>query len=255
MIEKICSHCGTTLLVGLQYCPGCLRAIDGRVGKEFADPASELVSEPTDDGAVGADSFFLDLETIWANLVFPLKSCYCRLLGLPEPYSPPAIPVVYRGGDKARFAFKEPSANATLSLSAGYTRVVCPKCLCAQQAPLDLSPSDVITCRACMHPFPGSFAAEFRKGADLECFRCGVTTFCVSGLRVTTCPNCRFSTQRVTAKTRIKPRVLATVAALVFLAFFANSIINKTTTHFLVGLCVAIVSSAVGFVTLVALGF
>jgi len=254
MFEKICSNCGTTLLVGLQYCPGCLRAIDRGYEGTVESFESNTPTDAADDGSVGSDSFFLDMERIWDNLIFPLKCFYCRLVHQREPLNPAPVPSAYRPKN-TRYGPRDAKAHPTLVLTPGYTRVVCPKCLSAQRASLDLSPSEVVTCRSCMHPFPGSFAAEFRKGADLECFRCGVTTFCVSGLKVTTCPNCRFGSQNVVAKTKIKAKFLAAVAVSVFLGFFAHAIITQTTTHFIVGTCVAIVGSFLGFVTLVALGF
>jgi hypothetical protein len=233
-------------LVGLQYCPGCLRAIDGGRGKDHDAFTPEIGQE---DG-VGLDSFYLDIEAKWANIVYPLKSAFCWLFRLPEPKSPPPVPVVYRAQPSGPFR-----PMPSLALTAGYTRVVCPKCLGSQQAPLEIPPSEMIKCHACSHQFPGSCAAEFRKGADLQCVRCGVITFCISGLKITTCPNCRYSTERVTAKTRLKPKILATVAASIFVGFLANAVMTQTTTQFIVGTCLAIVGTLVGFVTMVALGF
>lgn len=254
MFEKICSHCGTTLLVGLHYCPGCLRAIDRHESDSVELAVLGIEPEAADDATFGADSFFLDLDRTWANLIFPIKAAYHRLRGWPEPSAPADVPKSYRVND-TRSPFGKPDSRPTLTLSAGYIRVICPKCLSALHAPLGFSPMEEVTCGVCSHEFPASFAAEFRTGADLECHRCGVTTFCVTGDQVTTCPNCRFSTEKVTAKTKIKLSVLASVAATVFLGLFTRAVMTQTTTHFIVGTCVAVIGSIIGFVTLVALGF
>jgi hypothetical protein len=50
-------------------------------------------------------------------------------------------------------------------------------------------------------------------------------------------------------------KVLAAVLAAVFLGFLGHAVMTQTTTHFIVGTCVVIVGGAIGFVTMVALGF
>ena len=234
---------------GLQYCPGCLRAIEGRRDKEI----QASTPEPAPTKKIGVDSLFVDLEASWDNMIYSMKSNICFLLGRPEPPRPPTVPATY-GRDSARFAFGNSNLPATMALSEAYTRVVCPKCQNVQRTSPELSPFDVVTCRSCRHQFPGAFAAEFRKGADMECFHCGVTTFCVSGLKDPTCPNCKFKAQKVRAKTRLKPGVLLGFAVSILLFFFVHSIVTRTTTQFVVGFCVACIGSLIGFVTLVALG-
>ena len=256
LIEKICSHCGATLLLGLRYCPGCLREIETRRVENLVISPADLDAETDAAPArrIGSDSMLPDLEVSLARAFYPLRSTLCLWFGRPLPEAPPAI-AASAPQDSAVFSAPEPHKLATMALSGSYTRVVCPKCLNAQRASIEVSPADVLTCRVCNHEFPGSFAAEFRKGADLECARCGVATFCVSGLAVTTCPNCKFSTQRVTARTRIKPKVLASIVALGLLGAFGHAIATQTTTQFIVAVCVICVGSAIGFVTMCALGF
>lgn len=243
-MEKLCSHCGTTLLVGLQYCPGCLRVIDSRRSSDLA-PLQPQRIDPA------AEARISDFDIAWDHFFFPVKVAYHWIFRLPPPYEPPPIRTGFSGiGPK-----KKSSDPNSMRLSLSYTRVVCPKCLRAYRGRADLSPADLITCEGCAHCFPGSFAAEFRKGADLECFRCGVTTFCVTGLQVTHCPNCRYDANATQVVPSMKLKVLATVASLLFIAFFFNALATRTTSQFFLGVCIACVSSVVGFVTMVALGF
>jgi len=216
MTDKLCSNCGTTLLVGLQYCPGCLCAIDGAAASRYEEISEE---------SVGADSFYVDLETVCANLLYPVKAGFCRLFRLREPKSPPVIPSNTRGY-RARFGKRErePEPASTLSFAFGYTRVVCPKCMTAHKAPMELEPSQVVMCNSCTHTFPAAFAAEYRKGLDLHCSRCGVTTFCVSGHRVKSCPNCKLISINGVRKAKIKAMVGAGVLVSVFLALLINSV-------------------------------
>ena len=247
MSDKICSHCGATVLMGLQYCPTCLRAVEN----EVADSAS--IATLSSQESVNPEPQMSDLQTSWANLVYPLKSTGYQILGRPEPPAPPAVQTQY-SADDPRFA-RKPNGAATMALSISYTRVVCPRCQNVQRASIELSPSEVVSCRACGHRFPGSFAAEFRKGADLECFQCGVTTFCVSGLTDPKCPNCRFQAQHGSGNTKVKPGVYVTLVALLFIAFLAHAVATNTTPQFFIVLCVGCVGSFVGFVTLAALGY
>ncbi|MDR3688827.1 MAG: hypothetical protein P4L46_05560 [Fimbriimonas sp.] len=246
MSERICSHCGTALLVGLRYCPGCLKEIEDR---RPAGPVSS--SQTTDAPHTTLDIWVHDLHAAWAGMLYPLKSALCQVLQRPIPEEPPAVQ-----SRSYRAAEREQRPPAHLYLTPGYTRVVCPQCLAAQRATLDLLPSAIIVCEYCKHPFPGSFAAEFRKGADLMCGRCGVTSFCVSGLRVTTCPNCKLDSRRSRSIGLLKPKVLAIFAAPAVLVAigFGISYATHSTSHFLLGLCVFGVESVVGFVTLAALG-
>src|SRR5476649_409416 len=253
MLEKICSYCGTTLLVGLHYCPGCLRAIDRGRGNEGAEGAN-LAQLADGDASPGPDSFFYDLNTIWSNLIYPIKALYHRLLGWPEPSLPSIVPTTYRT-EGPRSTLHHPNERPALSLSPGFIRVICPNCQSALRAPLGFSPSEAVVCGVCSHEFPGCFAAEFRTGADLACARCGVTTFCVTGDKVTTCPNCRYSTEKVTARTRIKLKVIVAVIGTVFLGFLTHAFLTQTTTHFIVGTCLVLVGTVIGFIVMVALGF
>ncbi len=209
MSEKVCSHCGSTLLTGLQYCPWCLQVIEAKA----QDPVDRIPA--------------------WDKL----QTSIDRLIGVPE------------GTDAT------PIANPTLALSPPYTRIVCPKCQRPQQAPITLSPSELIICHSCNHPFPGSFAAEFRKGADLECFRCGITTFCVSGLKVTACPNCKSHPTETTEYTGVKLGVLGGLVGSLFFISLVHAVLTKTTPQFLIVSCLAALCSVVGFATLATLGY
>ncbi len=249
MLDRICSHCGSTVLVGLQYCPGCLRAIEKThfLGKP-ATPADNA------DSGVGADTVGSDLSLSLAHTFYPLKSNLAILLRRPVPPEPPPIPVGYKE-DESRFGKRRQVEPSRMALSLGYTRVVCPKCQSVQRCAMDVSPSDIIKCRACHHRFPGSFASEFRKGADLECYRCGVTTFCVTGLHEPSCPNCRNREQRVRAKTRVKPGIVVAVVAAILFVVLSLTTVTHTTPQFLVWLSLTCIGSIIGFVTLAALGF
>ena len=255
MIEKICSHCGTTLLMGLQYCPGCLRVIQTRRSADMAKPAakSQEINDLTPDGKLSMDSMITDFRVTWGNLVYPIKGQLSVVFKKPYPAEPPPMPSARRA-DEQHFGYREKNATAKMRFSEAYTRVVCPKCHRTQKRPLDQTPSDLITCINCSHPFPGSFAAEFRKGADLECFQCGVTTFCVSGLQLTVCPNCQSHSHGMVPRTRLKPKVLIAVFVGLFLLFFSGSVVTNTTPQFLTWAVLTFVGSAVGFVTLAALG-
>ena len=254
MIEKICGHCGTTLLMGLEYCPGCLRLIQNRTNSASNKASrSQEINDLTPDGKLSMDSMITDFHVTWANLVYPIKAQLSVLLKRPYPAEPPPMPSARRADDQ-HFGHREKNAAAKMRFSEAYTRVVCPMCHRTQRRPLDQAPSDLITCINCSHPFPGSFAAEFRKGADLECFQCGVTTFCVSGLQLTTCPNCQSHSHGVVPRTRLKPKVLIAVFTLCFLLMFSGSIVTNTTPQFLIWAVLTFVGSAVGFVTLAALG-
>ena len=247
MAEKICNHCGTILLVGLQYCPGCMRAIDG----DAVPVVHKTEAAPEESSA--ADTFFVDLETMYERTVYPAKSLYAYVFKLPEPASPPPVPAVSRG-----FAARSnhgQNTRPTVSLGSAYTRVACPKCQRPQRGAFDLLPADMLTCQFCQHRFPGSFAAEFRKGADLECMACGVTTFCVTGSRVTVCPNCRFKSNRIAPKARLRFKIAAAIVYCAFLGFFVQAINNHTTAHFLFRTCLALVAAFFGFIIMIALGF
>ena len=106
MIEKICSHCGATLLVGLRYCPGCLRAIESR----------QLEAAPTaTEGPEVHDSFGRDLKTLWENFIFKIQSTWSYLLGRAQPKEPPKIDL-YSRGNEDRFAFRPPKVPASMSV-------------------------------------------------------------------------------------------------------------------------------------------
>lgn len=157
--------------------------------------------------------------------------------------------------DDPRFAYKMPGTFAPMSISEGYTRVVCPNCLRPQRASLDQSPSAMVMCDVCLHQFPGSFAAEFRKGADLECFQCGVTTFCVNGSNITHCPNCKTHAKKARDPEKARAILFLSVVAFLLLVGFSHAVVTHTTSQFLFWLCIASAFTFFGFITLVALGF
>lgn len=232
MVEKICSHCGTPVLVELQYCPGCLRAV-----------SQQNQDEPVAVMTVAPDAQGTRIERIqakWDDFATWLT---------PGANPPPSEK------DDPQFAYKMPSAFATMSMTAAYTRVVCPNCLRVQRAAADLPPSAMLTCDVCLHQFPGSFAAEFRKGADLECFQCGVTTFCVNGSNITHCPNCKVTVKK--ARDPEKAKIFAVLAFVGFAIFlgFSHAVATHTVPQFLLWFTVASVFTFVGFLTMVALGF
>lgn len=139
-------------------------------------------------------------------------------------------------------------------MSEGYTRVVCPKCLNAQRAPLNQPATARLICTSCFHQFPASMAAEYRKGADLNCFHCGVTTFCVNGLKVNQCPNCKIEVTRPRDPEMAKLFALAAVVISLVLIGFIHALATQTTSQFLIWLCIGSIFVFFGFVVLAALG-
>jgi len=229
MVEKICSHCGATVLVGLEYCPSCLRSVqsqDKGVGKKPATDAQETRLER--------------LQSKWQAVA--------------ALFNPNATPQPVEKDDP-RFAYNKSGGAATTSMSEGYTRVVCPKCLRAHKTPFNQSPSARVMCSACLHQFPASLAAEFRRGADLNCFHCGVTTFCVNGLKVNQCPNCHIPVKRPFDPEKSKLVAIAAVVASLLLIGFGHAVATQTTSQFLLWLCVGSVFTFFGFIAMVALGF
>lgn len=232
MGEKICRHCGATVLVGLQYCPSCLRSIRGKANRGGKGAA---VATASDVNATRIEW----LQARWEDFV--------------SFFTPGAAAAVEK--DDPRFAYNKPGTVATMAMSEGYTRVVCPSCLRPHRAPLDQSPSARVMCNVCMHQFPASLAAEFRRGADLNCFHCGVTTFCVDGSKVHECPNCKMHVNRTIDPERTKLMTFAGVVGLLILAGFGHAVATQTTPQFLLWLCVGSVFTFFGFIALVALGF
>ena len=139
-------------------------------------------------------------------------------------------------------------------MSEGYTRVVCPKCLVAQQAPFDQPSGTINTCSSCRHEFPGAFAAEFRKGADLACFECNTTTFCITGLKVKRCPNCKSDFKKRDPELA-KITMVGIAIAVILLIAFGNAVATGNTSQFLMYLGMGSVFTFFGFITMVALGF
>ena len=262
-MEKVCRHCGTTLLVGLQYCPGCLRHIepkrDAEAKSATLDPGIALRGAPTapisKPGPYEPPGFWRDIKDNWLIFSYNTKAGRCALFRKPEPPIPPAVQRAFVRRETIQPAYEEPRAPANMALTLNYTRVVCPKCQHVQRGDPELSPHDVVTCRACRHQFPGSFAAEFRKGADLECYQCGVTTFCISGVTQIVCPNCRARADRGDGQSKVKPQAYLTLAFLAFAGMTLYAVANHTAPQFFVGVCVVCLSSAFGFVTMVALGY
>lgn len=227
MSEKICSHCGATILVGLQYCPSCLRSVrtQGKGGQRAA--------------AISTDETRLErFQAKWENLV--------------SWFSPSATQIPL-GKDDPAFAYRKPSGTA--SMSDAYTRIVCPKCQRPHRAPLNQAPTGRVMCHACFHQFPASMATEFRRGADLNCLHCGVTTFCVNGLKVNQCPNCKVDVTRPFDPERTKLIALAGTIGFLIFAGFCHSVATQTTPQFLGWLCVGTVFTFFGFIALVALGY
>ena len=72
-MEKVCRHCGATLLVGLQYCPGCLRHIepkrDAEAKSATLDPGIALRGAPTapisKPGPYEPPGFWRDIKDNW----------------------------------------------------------------------------------------------------------------------------------------------------------------------------------------------
>jgi hypothetical protein len=97
-------------------------------------------------------------------------------------------------------------------------------------------------------------AAEFRKGADLNCLNCGVTTFCVNGLKVNHCPNCNIQVERPRDPEKAKLIGLAGVIGFLIVTGFVHAAATQTMPQFLVWLCVGSVFTFFGFIAMVALG-
>ncbi|MGV3618008.1 MAG: hypothetical protein ACO1SV_22000 [Fimbriimonas sp.] len=218
MVERICRHCGATVLVGLQYCPGCLRPL--RTGGEGRDSAVAMEAR---------ESRLDRISTKWNEFV-----------------------VWFTSGAATNPGVKEEVVTTTMS--EGYTRVVCPKCQRPHRAPLNQSPSARFVCAGCFHQFPASMAAEFRKGADLNCFQCGVVTFCVNGLRANHCPNCKARVTRTRDPETAKLILLAAFFAVLILVGFGHSVATGTTPQFLLWLGIGTVFTFFGFIVMVALG-
>ncbi len=233
MVEKICSHCGTTVLVGLQYCPGCLRALSNQ--DDRTEPPAALTIAPDAKG-----TRLERLQSKWEDV-----ATWISTSSAPAPSEK----------DDPRFAYKMANGSMTMAISESYTRIVCPKCLRPQRASIDLPPSAMVMCDVCLHQFPASFAAEFRKGADLECYQCGITTFCVNGLKITHCPNCKTSAKKVRDPEKAKVIAFAAAVAFLLIAGFTHAVATQTTSQYLLWVCVASVFTFFGFLTLVALGF
>lgn len=220
MVDKICSHCGATILVGLKYCPGCLKGVSHR-----------------GNGANSAVAVAPDARGTW------LERVGTKWHAIVDWFSPSAnlYDLTYK-------------PEALTSMSEAYTRVVCPKCLRPHRAPLNQSPSARVICHGCFLQFPASMAAEFRKGADLNCLHCGTSTFCTNGLRVNQCPNCQTRVERARDPEKVKLLALASFVLASILIGFIHAAATQTMGQFLVWLCIATVFTAVGFVVMVALG-
>ena len=262
-MEKVCRHCGATVLVGLEYCPGCLRAIEPKKGSASAasTPDSELALRGAPAISIRSappdlpPGFRRDIKDNWLIFSYNWKATRCAWFKKPEPPIPPLVQRAFVRRETPVQDYREPKAPANMALTLSYTRVVCPNCQRVQRGDVNLSPHDLVTCHACQHQFPGSFAAEFRKGADLQCYQCGVTTFCVSGLQHIVCPNCKSRAARADRESVPKPQAYVTLAALAFIGFLLHAIATHTAPQFFVGVCVVCIGSMVGFVTMVALGY
>lgn len=254
-VEKICGHCRATLLVGLHYCPGCLRPIDSRsLQSNIESSPSQNEADPYEDGPIDVDSMGSDLRLMWANAIYPLKAAIRHWRGQPQLMPPKPVPRQH-GRDLSRFKNMEQMAKRSMVLSASYTRVVCPHCQFVQRRPHDLLPSDMITCERCQEEFPGSFAAEFRKGADLECMRCRTIIFSVGGLVNVDCPTCASEWILIRSRNRVKKRAILGTVGVTLLAGLVMALATNTTPQFVTGFVVIVIGSSLVFVTLVALGF
>jgi len=231
MVEKICSHCGSTILVGLQYCPSCLRVV--RHSDQGA--AQAVAVAPEAEG-----TWFERLQARWQDLTHGINS---YLTPMPVEKDDPA------------FAYNRSKGIVTTTMSEGYTRVVCPKCLRPTRAPLNQSPSARFTCTACFHQFPANMAAEFRRGADLNCLNCGTITFCINGLKVNHCPNCRSQVDRPRDPEKAKLVLLVSVTSSLLMAGMLHAAVTQTMPQFLVWLAIGSVVAFFGFIAMVALGF
>jgi len=230
-VEKICSHCGATILVGLQYCPSCLHSVGSQ--RKNPDQAVAVAIAPDAQG-----TRLERLQSKWDDFVSWLS------------FSSTPMPV---GKDDPSFAYKTGDAGAT-SMSEAYTRVVCPSCHRPNRAPLNQSQSGRVMCTSCFHQFPASLADEFRKGADLNCFHCGVITFCVNGLKVNQCPNCKTQVVRPRDPEKAKLIALAGVVASLLLIGFGHAVATQTTSQFLLWLVIGSIFTFLGFIVLIALG-
>lgn len=229
MNEKICRHCGASLLVGLDYCPACLH------------PARDLPptvdSVPKATVAPGADG------TRWERF----QDRWHEVIGWFDPRTANATDPDAGPSDQ--------TSTGTATISEAYTRIVCPKCQRANRAPADQAPSDRVLCRHCLHQFPAASASEFRRGADLNCYRCGVTIFCISGIKISQCPNCKNKVVRHRDPEKHRLFVMVTVVASAVTAGLLHAIATQTTSQFFLWLCIATVFTFFGFITMVALGF